>query len=60
MYSLKSQRKDNFWRLKKVKFIKNFNKGISISFECECYIIMQIQYTKNLTPTRFELGTTLS
>ena len=36
----------------KVKFIKNV--------ECECYIIMQIQYTKNLTPRKFELGTTLS
>ena len=59
MYSLKSQTTDNFWRLKKVKFIKNF-PGISISFECECYIIMQIQYTKNITPRRFELGTTLS
>ena len=34
--------------------------GISISFKCECHIIMQIQYTKNLNPGRFELGTTLS
>ena len=33
---------------------------MSISFKCECYIIMQIQYTKNLNPGRFELGTTLS
>ena len=30
------------------------------SFKCECHIIMQIQYTKNLNPRRFELGTTLS
>ena len=32
---------------------------ISISFKCECHIIMQIQYTKNFNPGRFELGTTL-
>ena len=37
-----------------------FVSGISISFKCECHIIMQIQYTKNLKPGRFELGTTLS
>ena len=40
--------------------IKRFVSGISISFKCECNIIMQIQYTKNLKPKRFELGTTLS
>ena len=40
--------------------IKRFVSGISISFKCECHIIMQIQYTKNLIPGRFELGTTLS
>ena len=33
---------------------------VSISFKCECHIIMQIQYTKNLNLRRFELGTTLS
>ena len=33
---------------------------ISISFKCECHIMMQIQYTKSLNPGRFELGTTLS
>ena len=30
------------------------------TFKCECHIMMQIQYTKNLNPGRFELGTTLS
>ena len=40
--------------------IKRFVSGISISFKCECHIIMQIQYTKNLNPGRFELGITLS
>ena len=30
------------------------------TFKWECHIIMQIQYTKNLNPGRFELGTTLS
>ena len=40
--------------------IKGFVSGISISFKCECHIIMQIQYTKNLIPGRFELVTTLS
>ena len=30
--------------------IKRFVSGISISFKCECNIIMQIQYTKNLEP----------
>ena len=29
--------------------IKRFVSGISISFKFECHIIMQIQYTKNLT-----------
>ena len=38
---------------------KTFVSGISISFKCECHIIMQMQYTKNLIPGRFELGTTL-
>ena len=36
-----------------------FVSGISISFKCECNIIMQIQYTEKLNPGRFELGTTL-
>ena len=40
--------------------IKRLVSGISISFKCECHIIIQIQYTKNLYPGRFELGTTLS
>ena len=41
--------------------IKCFVSGISIiSFKCECHIIMQIQFTKNLNPGRFELGATLS
>ena len=40
--------------------IKRLVSGISISFKCECHIIIQIQYTKNLNPGRFELGTTLS
>ena len=40
--------------------IKRFVSIISISFKCECRIIMQIQDTKNLIPGRFELGTTLS
>ena len=30
------------------------------TFKWECHIIMQIQYTKNLNPGRFELGKTLS
>ena len=33
---------------------------ISVSFKCECHIIMQIQHTKNFNPGRFELCTTLS
>ena len=37
-----------------------WNTAQGISFKCECHIIMQIQYTKNLNPGRFELGTTLS
>ena len=40
--------------------IKGFVSGIFISFKCECHIIMQIQYTKNLSPGLFEFGTTLS
>ena len=40
--------------------IKRFVSEISISFTCECQIIMQIQHTKNLKPRRLELGTTLS
>ena len=40
--------------------IKRFVPVISISFKYECYIIMQIQYTKNLNPGGFELGTALS
>ena len=40
--------------------IKRFVSGISISFKCECNIIMQIQYTENLNPGRFELGSTSS
>ena len=34
--------------------------GISVSFKCDGNVIIQIQYTKNLNPGRFELGTTLS
>ena len=37
-----------------------WNTAQGISFKYECHIIMQIQYTKNLNPGRFELGTTLS
>ena len=40
--------------------IKRFDPSIFISFKCECYIIMQMQYTKNLNPERLELGTTMS
>ena len=40
--------------------IKRFVLGISIPFKCEFYIILQIHYTKNLNPGRFELCTTLS
>ena len=40
---------------------KRFDSGISISFKRKCNIIMQTQYTKNITdPGRFELYTTLS
>ena len=39
---------------------KTFFPGISISFKCECHNVMQIQYTKDLSPGKFELGTTLS
>ena len=34
---------------------RNFHR-----FKWECHIMMQIQYTMNLNPGRFELGTTLS
>ena len=37
--------------------IKRFAPSTSISFKCECFIVMQIQHTKNLNPERFELGT---
>ena len=40
--------------------IKHFVSSIPTSFKSECYIIMQIQHTKNLHPKRFELHTTLS
>ena len=40
--------------------IKRFVPSIFISFKCECYIIMQIQHTKNLNPERFELRRILS
>ena len=40
--------------------IKRFVPSISISFKCECFIVMQIQHTKNLNLERFELGTTMS
>ena len=40
--------------------MKRFASGISNTFKCECLIMMQIQYTKNLKPGRFDLGTTLS
>ena len=29
-------------------------------FQCECYIRMQMQYAKNLSTRRFELGMTLN
>ena len=29
-------------------------------FQCECYVRMQMQYTKNLSTGRFELGITLN
>ena len=40
--------------------IKCFVLGISIPFKWEFYNKLQIHYTKNLNPGRFELGTTLS
>ena len=40
--------------------IKRFVPSISISFQCEWCIIMQMKHTKNLNPERSELGTTLS
>ena len=39
---------------------KTFCFNISISFKCECHLLMQMQHTKNFNPTRFELGTTPS
>ena len=39
--------------------LKRSIPGISISFKCECHIIMPIQYTKHINPRGFELGTTL-
>ena len=43
----------------RLNIVPNSN-SLGISFKCECYIIMQVQHTKNLNPERFELGTTLS
>ena len=40
--------------------IKQFVSSISISFKCECYIVMQMKHMKNHNPDRFKLGTTLS
>ena len=40
--------------------MKRFVPSFSISFKCECYIIMQMKHTKNLNPERSELGKTLS
>ena len=40
--------------------IKCFVLCISISFKCECHLLMQMQHTKNFNPARFELGTTPS
>ena len=34
--------------------------GISISFKCDGNVIMQIQYTKNLNPGRFELKSSIT
>ena len=39
---------------------RRFDSGISISFKRKCNIIMQIQYTKNINPGRFELNARLS
>ena len=39
---------------------KTFCFRTFISFQCECLIIMQIQYTKTLDPGKFELDKTLS
>ena len=36
---------------------QRFVPGISVLFYCECYIKMRMQYTMNLNPGRFELGT---
>ena len=40
--------------------INLFVSGISISLKCECYIIMQIHYTKNLNPCRSESANLVS
>ena len=34
--------------------------GISISFKCDSNVIIQIQYTKNLNPGRFELKSSIT
>ena len=36
--------------------LKRFAPSISISFKCQCRIIMQMKRTKNLNPQRLELG----
>ena len=36
--------------------IKQFVSSISISFKCECYIVMQMKHMKNHNPDRFKLG----
>ena len=40
--------------------IERLVSQIFISFKFECHLVMQMQYTKNLIPWRFELGTKLS
>ena len=39
---------------------KTFFSGYFDIFQCECYIRMQMQYAKNLSTGRFELGITLN
>ena len=39
---------------------KTFRSSISTPFKHEGNIIIQIQYTNNVNPGRFELGTTMS
>ena len=39
--------------------LKRFAPSISLSFKCQCRIIVQMKRTKNLNPQRLELGTTL-